>query len=145
VARNRERLRERCDLQVHVARETVQREGRHRPRALEGPRGVDAEELEVPADVGVALVGGRLAARVERPDDYRLADLEPGDAWSELGHRAGHLVPDDLWRLHTVIHRPVGDVQVGAADATVGDVEAHLPVRRRARFTSRSAKRPPPS
>ena len=38
----------------------------------------------------------------------------------------GHLVPDHLRRAHPRIHGPVRDVQVGAADAAVRDLQPHL-------------------
>ena len=63
VAGDRQRLRERAEPQVDVRRQRVQREGGHRPRALERAGRVDAEELQVAADVAEAPVGRRLAAR----------------------------------------------------------------------------------
>src|SRR5581483_434167 len=89
-------------------------------------RRVDAEELQIPADVAVTPVRRDLTGRVERSDDDRVADVEALDALPDGGDGAGHLVADHLRRPHAVIHRSVGDVEVGAADAAVGDVEAHL-------------------
>ena len=131
VARNRQRLDERGPSQVDGGREPVEREGGHRPGALERARGVDAEELEVAADVAHALVGGRLAARVERPHDDVLADREAVDARAELGNRPRHLVPDDLRHPHAVVHVAVRDVEIRAADAAEPDVEPDLARPRR--------------
>ena len=71
-------------------------------------------------------VGDCLAPGVERPHDDPVADLELVHARPKLGHRSRHLVSDHLWRVHTVIHVAVRDVQVGAANPAVGDVQASL-------------------
>ena len=127
------------------AGQVVERERRHRPRALERARRVDPEELELARDVADTLVRRRLAAAVERPDDDLVADREAVDAGAELRDRPGHLVPDHLRRLHAVVHRAVGDVDVGAADPAVGDVEPDLALIGRARLRTRrprTARRP---
>ena len=104
----------------------------HGPRPLQRAGGVDAEELEVAADVAQAAIGGRLAARVERPHDHLVAGLETLDSVTDLGDRPRHLVPDHLRWPHPRVHRAVRDVQIGAADAAVGDLEPHLSRSRRA-------------
>src|SRR4030095_1351734 len=98
------------------------------PRRLECARRVDPEEAEVPTDVAEPLVGGSFAAGVEWPHDDGVAYLEPLDAYPELGHPAGHLVPDDLRDRDPVIHGAVRDVQIGPADPAVRDLEPDLAV-----------------
>ena len=73
-----------------------------------------------------ALVGGRLATRVERPHDDVVADRIAVDARADLRDRARHLVPDDLRHPHPVVHMALCDVQIRAADAAEGDVEPNL-------------------
>ena len=91
-------------------------------------RRVDAEELQAAAHVAVALVGRRLGAGVERPHDDGIAGAESLDIGADFTDGAGHLVADDLRWSDAAVHRSVGDVKVGAADSTVGDVEPHLAV-----------------
>ena len=66
--------------------------------ALQRAGRVDAEELEVAADVAEAAIGRRLAARVERAHDHRVADANPSTPLADLGNGARHLVPDHLRR-----------------------------------------------
>ena len=139
MAGDGERLDERREPQVDVRRQPVERERRHGPRALERTRGIDAEELEVAADVADALVGRCLAAGVERAYDDRVTDRVLVHARAELGNGAGHLVPDHLWRTYAVIHVTVRDMNVGAADAAVARRRAApRPARAVAPRTSRA-------
>ena len=87
-----------------------------------------------------ALVGGCLAARVERPHDDGVADLEAVHARPELGHCSRHLVPDHLRCADTVVHCAVRDVQVGPADPAVRDLEPHLAVGGGARLRRHEAR-----
>ena len=123
---DRQRLGERAEAQVDAGRKAVQRERRNGPRGLQRTGRVDAEELQVVADVAEPAIGGRLAARVERAHDNRVAGAKAGDSLADLGDRPRHLVADHLRGMHAGVHRPVRDVQVGPAHAAVGDVEAHL-------------------
>ena len=50
----------------------------------------------------------------------------PATLRADLGDGARHLVADHLRSTDAPVHVPVGDVEVGAADAAVGDVEPHL-------------------
>ena len=109
----------------------VEGEGGHGPGALERAGSVDSKELETAPNVAVSPVGRRLGARIERPDDDRVAGTEPLDPRADLGDRPRHLVANDLRRPHPSVHRAMSDVQVGAADAAIRDVEPHLPGGRR--------------
>ena len=51
---------------------------------------------------------------------------KPATSLPDLGDRARHLVADHLRGMHAGVHRTVGDVEVGPADAAVGDVEPHF-------------------
>ena len=62
----------------------------------------------------------------QRHDGHRVAHGPPGDVRTQLGDPTGHLVPDHRWRGDPLIHGAVQDVQVGAADAGVRDVDAYL-------------------
>ena len=126
MAGDRERLGKRGEPKVGAVREPVERERGDCPGVLERPRGVDAEKSQVAADVAEPSVGDCLALGVERPHDHAVADPELVHAGPELGHRSRHLVPDHLWRVHTVVHMTVRNVQVGAADPAIGDVQASL-------------------
>jgi hypothetical protein len=68
-----------------------------------------------------------LTARVERAHDDVIADAQPADTVADLGNRAGHLVADDLRRIDAGVHRAVGNVEIGSADAAICDVEPHFP------------------
>ena len=72
------------------------------------------------------LSARHLAACVERTDDDGVAGLEAGDVRADLGDGARHLVADHLRSTDAPVHVPVRDVEVGATDAAVGDVEPHL-------------------
>ena len=109
----------------------MQGEGGDGPRPLQRAGSVDTEELEAAADVAQAAIRRRLAARVERPHDHLVAGLEALDSRADLGNRPRHLVPDHLRRANPRVHRAVRDVQVGAADATVRDLQPHLSRSRR--------------
>ncbi len=126
MAGDGERLDESREPQVDGGRQTVERECRHGPRALERTRGIDSEELEVAADVAHALIGRCFAAGIERAYDHRVTNCVLVHARAELGNGAGHLVPDHLWRMYPVIHVTVRNMNVGAADAAVHDVEPHF-------------------
>jgi hypothetical protein len=128
VAGHRKRLDESGEPQVDGRRQVVKCEGGDGPGALEGPRPVDAEELQPAADVAVPLVGRRLGAGIERPHDDQVAHSESLDSRADLGDDAGHLVTDDLRRADALVHRAVRDVEVGAAHAAVRDVDPHLTV-----------------
>ena len=85
--------------------------------------GVDADDLEGLAAVGLSLAAGRALAAVEvGVDDHRLAVLETGAVRVE--HDTRQLVPDDP-RILEVRKRALEDVVVGAADADVLDADAH--------------------
>ncbi len=126
VAGDRQRLGERGQVQVEAGRQLVDRERGHGPRLLEGAGAVDPHELQVAREMAEALVRGHLAACVERTDDDGVAGLEAGDVRADLGDGARHLVADHLRSTDPPVHVRVRDVEVGATDAAVGDVEPHL-------------------
>ena len=109
----------------------MDRERRHRPRCLECAGRVDAEELEVAADVAEAPIGWGFASRIQGTDDDPVADADSVYVRSDLRDRPRHLMADDLGYAHPVIHAAVRNVDVRAADATVGNVDAHFAGRRR--------------
>src|SRR3982751_5724535 len=105
----------------------MDRERRHRPRCLERSRRVDAEELEATTDVAETLVGWRFASSIQGTHDDAVADVDSVYVRSDLRDRSRHFVADDLGNAHSVIHATVRNVDVRAADAAVGDVDAHFP------------------
>ena len=104
----------------------MQRERRNSPGRLQRAGRVDAEELQIAADVAEPAIRRRLAARVERAHHDRVADAKAGDSLADTGDRPRHLVADHLRGMHAGVHRPVRDVQVGPTYAAVRDVKAHL-------------------
>jgi len=105
----------------------VQGVRRHGPEALHGAGGVDADELEFGADVGVAApAGGADAAGRERPNGDAVARrpaLDPG-ADGRDGARA--FVADHLREFDAVVHVAVEQMEVGTADSAVGDLDLDL-------------------
>ena len=51
---------------------------------------------------------------------------QPVDAVADRRDAAGHLVAEHGGHRHPRVHRAVEDVEVGAADPGVGDLELHL-------------------
>src|SRR6185312_12307950 len=83
---------------------------------------------EVVADMAVPGTAGRAgAAPGERHHRDRVADPVSFDTLADRGDPAGHLVAEHGRSAHQRVHVAVEDVQVGATDAGVGDVDAHLP------------------
>src|SRR6478735_12358703 len=105
----------------------MDRERRHCPRCLERTRRVDAEELEVTTDVAETLVGCGFASSIQGTDDDPVPNVGSVYVRSDLGDPPRHFMADDLGHTHPVIHAPVRDVGVRAADAAVGNVDAYLP------------------
>ena len=86
----------------------MQRVGGHRPRRLHAARQVDADELQVPADVGVSLVeGGGLTER-HGTYCYTVAGRDVGDACSDVGDGSGRLVADYERQVDALVHQPYG-------------------------------------
>ncbi len=78
--------------------------------------------------MAVTLVGRRFGAGIKGPHDNGVARGESFYTGADFADGAGHLVADHLRRSDAAIHRAVGDVKIGAADSTVGDIEPHLAV-----------------
>ena len=114
--------------------------GRARPPArssatASSPGASMPEEDQPVADVrGAARARGAVAARDERHDGRRVADRPALDAVADRRDAAGHLVAEHGRHRHARVHRAVEDVEVGAADPGVGDLELHLARRRRRRL-----------
>ena len=72
--------------------------------------------------------GRTVAAPVERPDRDPVAGTEGGHAGTGLFDHAGHFVADGLRNSDPLIHLAVEDVQIGSADAAVGDPDPDLPL-----------------
>jgi len=73
------------------------------------------------------FAGHALAAVVERADDDAVAHLPRGDFAAHLGDGARALVAHGLRQmLDAVVQPAVIDVEIGAADAAVGDLNPNL-------------------
>ena len=93
-----------------------------------------------------ALVGGGLASRIQGTHDDAVADADSVYARADLRDRPRHLMANDLGHAHPVIHAAVCNVDVRAADAAVGNVDAHFAGRwRDQRGAARTMKLPEPS
>jgi hypothetical protein len=84
--------------------------------------------------MAVPPVGRCLAAAVQGVDDNVVARLDTRHLRTGRGDNAGHFVTENLRDPHSLVHGPVEDVKVGAADATVGHVDLHLARRGRHGF-----------
>ncbi len=104
-----------------------ERLGGYVPQPLQRAGGVDADEVEVLADVGVSGETGRAGSIPrERHDGHAVADAPPAHALAERGDRAAHLVAEDEGGRDAGIHVAVQDVQIRAAQSRVGDGDLHL-------------------
>ena len=126
VAGDRERLGQGGEAEVDGGRKRMDGEGRHGPGGLQGARSVDADELQLTADMAETTISRRLLARVERPHDDVVPRTERGDAVSDFGDRPRHLVADHHRHRHSCIHLAARDVQVGTAQSAVRDLEPDL-------------------
>ena len=100
----------------------------HRPHALQRARRIDADELQVLADVAVAGgAGGAIAARVERTHGDAVARAPARHSAAHAGDGARHFVAHHVRQGQTVRHGAVKEMQVGAADAAIGNADLHLP------------------
>jgi hypothetical protein len=94
---------------------------------LERAWGVDAEELELVADVRMPRPASRaMTAGIERPDYDPVTGLPSRDSGADLSDQAGHLVPYDLRDVNALIHVALVDVEVRPADAAVCNKQSHL-------------------
>jgi hypothetical protein len=136
VGGDRQRLGQRRDADRHLVghRHAIRR--RHRQARAEAAVAMDAEDLEIAADVGApdpAGVAG--AAGDDRIDHHPLTDDRRHDAGADRFDLAGELVAD-----HPRIDRErvgaVQNVHVGAADAGALHPHPDLARPRRLRFVS---------
>ena len=113
-------------LKGQVVGQPDERAGGNRPAGLHGARGVDTEEVQAVAQMGVScLACGTLTAPVQGHDGDWVTGLPTVDAVAEFGDPSGHFVADDAWRIDARVHIAVIDMQVGAADSGVGNVDPH--------------------
>ena len=105
-------------------------------------RRVDANELQVLADVRAALVERRRFAEPQWPHGDAIADSKTVDALADFRDLGGCFVADDLRRSDATVHRPVVDVDVGAADAAISHSQTHLSGAWRNRLANPGGERP---
>ena len=122
-----DRFDEGSGIQCDLGGECDERARRHVPERLQGAGRVDADEVEVLADVGVAgEAGGTGSVPGQRHDGDGVADAPPLDAVADRGDRAAHLVAEHEGLLDAGVHVAVQDVQVGAAQSDVRNAQLHL-------------------
>ena len=96
--------------------------GRHRPGLLKGSVGIEAKKFKVLADVGMSSLAGRTGAAGSQGADYhRIADFEILDLFADGGNFTGHFVADNPMGTDAGVHRSVKNVQVRAANPTIGN------------------------
>ena len=122
MAGNCQRLNHRAVFQRQVVRQSIDGVGRDSPVSLKGAGRINAEELEMMADMLMTSRAGRAgAAGCQRHDRHPFASLEMLDSFAQLMYRPRHLVTKRLRHSDPLVHRAVEDVQVSAADAAVRD------------------------
>ena len=95
--------------------------------ACKATGGVDADEVEVLADVGITCVAcGARAVPNQWHYSHLVACRPPVDPAAELLDSPAHLMAEDQRDLHPSVHGPVNDVQVRAAKTDECDVDADL-------------------
>ncbi len=105
----------------------MQRVRRHGPQGLQCAGRIDADELQLLANVAVAREAGRaLVARVERHDGDAVTRCETFDTGADSGDSAGHLVAEHLRHVDAVVHVAVVDVKIGAANAAMRNLNLDL-------------------
>jgi len=114
-------------FESQVIGQAVERVSGNGPETLHRAGGVNANEFQLLADVAVtAQAGGTLAAWVEGADGDAVAWFPIFDIVADcFDHRAA-FVADDLGKLDAVVHVAVEEMEVGSADAAVGDSELDL-------------------
>jgi hypothetical protein len=99
--------------------------GGHCPGTLKSPRGIDSQELEVVADMGMSRSAGRaVSARMEGAYHHPFSRRPTLNVGADLGDLTGHLMADDLGDGHALIHTALEYMQVGAAHPTIGHMDA---------------------
>ncbi len=127
VASDRDGLDESALAQGKRIGQAMQGVGGHGPHALERAGSIDADELQVMADVAVAHAAGRTgAAGIERAHGDAISRLPAGNAGTDGGERAGHFMSHDVRQSQAVGHGAVKQMQIRAADSAVLDFDLHL-------------------
>src|SRR4051794_38883241 len=116
----------------------MQRMGRDCPELLHGARRIDADELEVHANMAVAcLASSTGSARIQGTHGDSVARLPCPCVGANRLYRAGDFMADDLGQFNPMVHSSVKDVEVCPADTAVGYANLHLtPVWRNRRTRS---------
>ena len=97
---------------------------RYGPYFLHRSIGVEAQELQVMADVTVSGVACRaIPAVIQRTNHNTLPRCNACTPFTNGLHRAGHLVADDSVETDTRIHVAVEDMHVGPANSAIGDAD----------------------
>src|SRR5262249_17932635 len=128
VHRVPQRVEERGDLVGNLLRHPEDVERREGDVLGEAAGPVDAQAHGVPAQVALPGAAVPAVATGDVPlAAHPVADLEAGDLGAELGDLAHELVPDHHRDLDGLLRPrvPVPDVNVGAADAGLADLDQH--------------------
>src|SRR6185437_7730707 len=84
-------------------------------------------EIDAMTEVRVpGLAGGALTAPVQGHDRDAVSRLPSFGVVAEFGDDPGHLVSDNGGRADAGVHVAVIDVQVGAADPGIGDIDPDM-------------------
>ena len=84
--------------------------------------------------MAVPPVGRGFAAAVQGVDNHVVTRLDTRHLRTGRGDHARHFMPENLRDLHSLVHGPVENVKIRAADAAVGHVDLHLARRGRHGF-----------
>ena len=136
---HRRRLDQRGPVQRKSVGQPDQGGGGHGPALLHRTRRVDADEVQVLADVLMPRTAGRAGVvPAQRHHRDRVTGPPALHPRPDPHHPAGHLMPQDGGRTHPGIHVAVEDMQIGTADTDKGGSQLHL-----TRARSRSIRREP--
>jgi hypothetical protein len=99
--------------------------GGYCPGTLKSARSIDSQELEVVANMGMSgSAGGAISARMEGAYHYPFSQRPALDVRADLGNLTRHFMANDLGDGHALIHTALEYMQVGAADPTIGHIDA---------------------
>ena len=124
VAGHRHRFDQGRMAQVDAVRQGMHRVGRDGPFLLKGAVGIEPEEFQVLADMLVPPAAGRaVAAMVEGAHHHVLSGCDAADVLSDRRHHPRHLMADHPVMADALVHMAEIDMQVGAADAAIADID----------------------